>query len=685
MQLDIYGPYRGLTGYDEVCRNIIFRLHQRGIRTHITEFQGWSGTTILDTSLFKVLENQTITPDWRLSFCLIPQVPYYPHLNACFTMFEATKIPQEWVDKSQLLDAVIVPTQFCKEVFEQCGVWNVKVVPLGVNTKLFHSNVEPLALQNEIGSPMDFDLRFLYVCERSARKNIEGLLRAWCIGTSKQTDRCLILKTSSFSEARLRGLVTLIRQLKKEYGGAPIFIYSKWLHSEKVPQLFASCTHYISASRGEGWDLCAHQAAVMGKNVIVPAHTSYLEYLKDYAQFVSVKRAPCDQTGVTRKLYLNAEWFEPNEEEMIAAICEAKNTDKPNEDALVEVRKLDWHNTVQKLLEALNEKPLIVHPEAEEYESVVVCKSVGRRCGIADYTTSLVKALNPASLISGDDKGYLSSFYHARRKYATVHIQLEYQFHTPVRLRYLFDGFGSHSKIVVTMHTVNPAAAEHNKILKEADQIIVLTETQKTVLLGLGFQEEKVTVIPLGCDAHKVSLQKQFVLGTFGFCYFHKGLHKLLSLLDVAFTDYNLLALSHKPEQDNTGYFDFCRTLLTPEIQPRVAWAQSYMKAQESWSLLNQCELIVLPYDEWGGYAASASARFCLTAGRPLLVSNTNFFDDLPDSVAMRYDKDEDLVEVIPKAVKWAKGVSDTTVWDYCDKWNWKRIAELHREVYSRL
>ena len=686
--LEVYGPLRGLTGYDTLVRGIVFALHEKGIRLKLHEFKAWSSTNVLKSPLLKTLENQQISPDWRLSCCLLNQVPLYHSLNACFTMFEANKIPQSWAERSKYLDVTIVPTQFCKKTFEDCGVWNVKVVPLGVDIELFNPEIEPLAMRSRKTSPSDFSVRLLYVCERSARKNVEALLQAWCKGTKASDDKCLILKTSSFSEARLRGIAPLMNDLQKKYNGAPIFIYSKLLSPQHTARLFALCTHYISSSRGEGWDLCAHQAAAMGKNLIVPAHTAYLEYLKGYAKFISVKKVAADQTGVTRSLYMGAEWFEPNEEELTEAIKQASTSDKPSAEALAEVRKLTWGNTADKLLEALDSKPKLYNKDAVKGEVAVICKTAGEQCGIGDYSVSLIKALVPEALVSGDDKAYFSSFMAAGQKFSIVHLQLEYQFHTPARLKHLFRTFRQTSKVVVTMHTVSYAAQEHNKILKEyTDLIIVPTSEQKKALISIGFDKDKIEIIPLGCDALNHSREKVFDFGFFGFGYPHKGLHKLLSIMRrEEFGQYKMLALSQKPHQETTNYFEFCKTFLSPKLLSRVTWLTDNLPKEQAYTLLNQCRLIVLPYGEYGGFASSAAARFCLAAGRPLLVSETNFFCDLFGSAPVSFYKEEkDLADVLLKALAWGKGIKDEVVWAYCKEHSWERVAELHKQVYNKL
>ncbi len=56
-----------------------------------------------------------------------------------FTMFEAEMLPEHWVeDINEHFDFVIVPSKWCKEIFEKGGVEKpVFIVPLGINPAMF--------------------------------------------------------------------------------------------------------------------------------------------------------------------------------------------------------------------------------------------------------------------------------------------------------------------------------------------------------------------------------------------------------------------------------------------------------------------------------------------------------------------------------------------------------------------
>ena len=55
------------------------------------------------------------------------QTPY----KIIYTMFESTKIPDDWIDYLEMADLILVPSKWCADVFKKSGI-KTRVVPLGV-------------------------------------------------------------------------------------------------------------------------------------------------------------------------------------------------------------------------------------------------------------------------------------------------------------------------------------------------------------------------------------------------------------------------------------------------------------------------------------------------------------------------------------------------------------------------
>src|SRR5690606_15425593 len=126
--------------------------------------------------------------------------------NVNFTMFEATRIAQAWVDAHTLSDLIILPAQNSVEAWVASGVpeSKLRLCPLGVRTDIYRPGVRPLDLGEAGGRPVSsYGVRFLNVSEVGPRKNLKGLLAAWLRATTPADDAVLIMKMGCYAPGSL--------------------------------------------------------------------------------------------------------------------------------------------------------------------------------------------------------------------------------------------------------------------------------------------------------------------------------------------------------------------------------------------------------------------------------------------------------------------------------------------------
>lgn len=100
------------------------------------------------------------------------------------SMFESSKIPQDWIEPLNAMDAVIVPCKFCKEIFQACGVTTpIHVVPLGVGDIYQYAERDP-----------DRPLTFLTFGDRGERKGGLVALKAFQLAFGENPAYKLIFK-----------------------------------------------------------------------------------------------------------------------------------------------------------------------------------------------------------------------------------------------------------------------------------------------------------------------------------------------------------------------------------------------------------------------------------------------------------------------------------------------------------
>src|SRR5262249_26558239 len=125
------------------------------------------------------------------------------------------------------------------------------------------------------------------------------------------------------------------------------------LPPDAMPSVYAAATHYISMSRGEGFDLAMVEAGVSGLQLIAPRHTAYLDYLNDgiaYLVPVVPQDASMPDDPATDELLCGAHWWEPDQDEacaIIRGIIAGQAELKPSGRATLS--KLSWSQTAERL------------------------------------------------------------------------------------------------------------------------------------------------------------------------------------------------------------------------------------------------------------------------------------------------------------------------------------------------
>lgn len=178
---------------------------------------------------------------WPTSF---KSYPAAGHPQIALTMFESTKLPEGWTDALNTMDAVIVPSRFCFEVFQHCGVTApIFIAPLGIN-EIYQPHERP---QRDV-------LTFLAFLDRGSRKGGDIAHAAFKLAFGDDPHYQLILKMRSpIGDTRIDlfpvGNVTLIQRDMTE---------------QELYDLYCSVDVLINPNRGEGFGLLPREFAAAG-------------------------------------------------------------------------------------------------------------------------------------------------------------------------------------------------------------------------------------------------------------------------------------------------------------------------------------------------------------------------------------------------------------------------------------
>ena len=181
--LTIRGSYRGVSGHDHHVREFVRQLHRKGVRINLPDIPYWHPLRLSEDQhepWFTPL-NEPVRSNVALHVSMPSQVKGLRGMaNVNFTMFEATRIPKQWLKHSLRHDLVIVPTQSSYAAWVASGFppERIRICPLGVDSELFPPGAVPWPFIDSRGRRVsEYEVRVLNVSDLMPRKNLLGLLQ----------------------------------------------------------------------------------------------------------------------------------------------------------------------------------------------------------------------------------------------------------------------------------------------------------------------------------------------------------------------------------------------------------------------------------------------------------------------------------------------------------------------------
>ena len=208
---------------------------------------------------------------------------------------ETTKVAPQWIEKGNMMDKIIVPSNHSKTVFEQTS-YKAKNQQTGqeVDFKLT-TPVEVCAFPALNGEavvpdlPLETEWNFLSVAQWGPRKNVEATIKNFVQEFKDEEDVGLVLKlnvakNSTMDKEQTRKRVNnLLKAVKKEVGDYKCHLYL--LHGSltdaemrglyRHPKIKA----FVTTTHGEGFGLPMFEAAIAGLPIAAPAWSSYVDFL----------------------------------------------------------------------------------------------------------------------------------------------------------------------------------------------------------------------------------------------------------------------------------------------------------------------------------------------------------------------------------------------------------------------
>lgn len=223
----VSGRGRG-DGYGTSSKHLLDALHEVGVKT--SESFNNQNIGLLYHSPYSIMRMET-------------------RFRILYTMFESSKIPEDWIEILKLADMVIVPSRWCQGVFAESGV-KTKVVPLGYDDKVF----------KYIERPVHKPYTFLHYDAFNTRKGHFEVFNAFNKAFEGNKDVKMIFKTVR-DAVSVPISPTQYPNIEVIYGDVP---------QSELMEIMSRADAFVFPSRGEGFGLTPLEAMATGLPSIVP-------------------------------------------------------------------------------------------------------------------------------------------------------------------------------------------------------------------------------------------------------------------------------------------------------------------------------------------------------------------------------------------------------------------------------
>lgn len=258
------GPLTDPSGYGEESRHFLLALEEAGasVAGHLLP---WSRDEVNPSAVERKRLSDLLEKPAAPGFVQIVQnfptaFARHPLAGASIgrTMFETDRLPADWVQGCNRMDAILVPSEFNKVTFARAGVQaEVAVVPGCFDPAEYVGPGEETPLSRQIRESGRYT--FLSVFDWTRHKGWDVLLRSFLAAFEGRDDAELVLKvwsTMGYSPEQIQEQAAAF--VKERLGhellnDARVRFVTERLSRPELLALYRACDAFVLPSRGEGW------------------------------------------------------------------------------------------------------------------------------------------------------------------------------------------------------------------------------------------------------------------------------------------------------------------------------------------------------------------------------------------------------------------------------------------------
>ncbi len=178
-------------------------------------------------------------------------------------------------------DEIVFISGFLRQEMKKKASRDGIVEYVKIDTKRFHKGIDGSRIRKK------YSLSFpslLYVGRISPHKNIHGLIKAFNLVRKHFPDAKLIIVGKQTFGSYMKELESLAKSLPNSSsspGPSSSVIFTGFVPDKELPEYYAACDLYVTASLWEGFDIPIVEANAVGKKAVAYGIGSHKEVLKD--------------------------------------------------------------------------------------------------------------------------------------------------------------------------------------------------------------------------------------------------------------------------------------------------------------------------------------------------------------------------------------------------------------------
>ncbi len=240
---------------------------------------------------------------------------YYRTYNVGYWAWELETLPREWTDAIRFMDAIMVPSQFCRDAVQRYTDKPVRVVPHPLPPDL-----PVLPRQRDADAPFTV-LAMLNFGSSFERKNPYAALRAFKTAFDADPGARLVFKTSGGHRYPKE-----LAELRTEAGDmSNVEVIDAVWSEEKLLQLYRDADVYLSLHRSEGYGIAIAEAMMMECPVVVTAWSGNMDFCSEETAFlVECELIPFKDADRSYAGIGEARWADPSVPEAARALAQIR-------------------------------------------------------------------------------------------------------------------------------------------------------------------------------------------------------------------------------------------------------------------------------------------------------------------------------------------------------------------------